>query len=96
MRKSNTQKINEVLDDSLKSLNIDHKLDEVRLINSWEEVVGKTITKYTNGLFIKKKKLFVNLDSSVVRNELYMIKDELIDALNKKAGKKIIEEIVFK
>lgn len=96
MRKSNTQKLQEVLKESLKELNIDEKIKEVRLLKSWEDIVGKTIAKYTNGLYINKKKLFVTLHSSVVRNELYMVKDGLIQKLNEVAGEELIEDIVFK
>jgi len=96
MRKSNTQKIQEVLNESLKELNIDGKIKEVRLLKSWEEIVGKTIAKYTKGLYINKKRLFVTLHSSVVRNELYMIKNGLIQRLNEIAGEEVIEDIVFK
>ncbi len=93
MRKSNTEKINSIVDQVLKDLNIDTKLKEARVINSWQEVVGKTINSYTEKLSIKKRILYVTLNSSVVRNELYMLKDQLADRLNEKAGEKIIDEI---
>lgn len=93
MRKSNTERINNIVDQVLKDLNIDTKLKEARLINSWQEVVGKTINSYTEKLSIKKRILYVRLNSSVVRNELYMLKDQLTDRLNEKAGDKIIDEI---
>lgn len=96
MRKSNTQKINSILSESLKELNIDTKLKEVQLIKSWEQAVGKTIAKYTDGLYIKNKKLFVKLTSSVVKNELMMIKDGLLNALNDRIGEKIIDDIIFR
>ena len=96
MRKSNTQKITDILKDSLKDLNIEGKLKEVQLVNSWEKVVGKTVAKYTQKIFVKDKKLVVILTSSVVRNELLMIKDGLIKALNESVGTQIIEDIVIR
>ncbi len=96
MRKSNTQKLQDVLKESLKEFNIDDKIKQVRLIKSWEDIVGKTIAKYTIGLYIKKKILFVKLSSSVVRNELFMIKDGLLQKLNETAGEKLVDDIVFK
>lgn len=96
MRKSNTQSLGEVLKESLKDLNIESKIKEVGLIKSWEEIVGKTIVKYTQSVYISKKILHVKLKSSVVRNELFMLKDGLIEKLNEKAGEIIITDIVFK
>ena len=96
MRKSNTQTLGQAIKEYLKALNIDKKINEVRLINSWEEVIGKTIAKATTNIYIKNKTLFVFLNSSVIRNELFMLKEEILKALNKKAGEKIIERIVLK
>ncbi len=96
MRKSNTEKLGNIINESLKDLNIDTKIKEVQLIKSWEKVVGKTVAKYTSKIYIKDKKLFINLNSSVVRNELFMIKDAILDALNKEAGETIIEEIIIR
>jgi hypothetical protein len=47
MRKSNTQKIGEVISDYLKELRIDKKVLEARVINSWPSVVGLTIARQT-------------------------------------------------
>jgi hypothetical protein len=96
MRKKNTQKIDEVVKEYLKAFKIDDKLKEVKLIKSWEEVVGKTIARSTNNIYIKNRKLFVKLNSSVIRNELFMLREGLKKALNDKAGEEIIDEIILK
>lgn len=96
MRKKNTQKIDEVVKEYLKAFKIDDKLKEVKLIKSWEEVVGKTIARSTNNIYIKNRKLFIKLNSSVIRNELFMLREGLKKALNDKAGEKIIDEIILK
>ncbi len=96
MRKKNTQKIDDVIKEYLKALKIDDKLKEVQLIKSWDEVVGKTIAKSTNNIYIKDRKLFVHLNSSVIRNELFMLRDGLKKALNDKVGSNVIDEIILK
>ena len=96
MRKKNTQKIGDVIQEYLKALKIDDKLKEVNLIKSWDEVVGKTIARSTSEIFIKNRKLFVKLNSSVIRNELFMLREGLKKALNDKAGEELIDEIILK
>ena len=96
MRKSQTQNISEIISFIMKQNGLDEKLAEVRAIRSWEELLGKTVTRYTKNLYIKDKTLFVSLNSSIVRNEIMMIRDELIKRLNDKAGRIIIEKIVVK
>ncbi|OFX82284.1 MAG: hypothetical protein A2W99_09520 [Bacteroidetes bacterium GWF2_33_16] len=96
MRKNNTQKIDAVVNEYLKALKIDGKLKEVRLIRSWDEIVGKTIAHSTREIFIKDRKLFVKLNSSIIRNELFLLRDGLRKALNDKAGEILIDEIILK
>jgi predicted nucleic acid-binding Zn ribbon protein len=96
MRKKNTQKLGEVIQEYLKALKIDDKLKEVRLIRSWDTMVGKTIARSTKEIYIKDRKLFVKLNSSVIRNELFMIRDGLKNALNEQAGESIIDEVILK
>ena len=96
MRKKNTQKIDEVVKEYLKALKIDDKLKEVQLIKSWDDIVGKTIARSTKNIFIKDRKLFVRLNSSVIRNELFMLREGLKKALNDKVGEVIIDDIILR
>ena len=94
MRKSQIQSISEVISALLKQNGHDTKLAEVRAINSWEEVLGKTVSRYTKNLYIKNRILFVSLTSSIVRNEIMLIRDDLVKRLNENAGKNVIDKIV--
>ena len=96
MRKSNTQKISEVIDEYLKNSGLTQKLKKARIINHWEELIGKAIAKRTTSIYIKGKTLFVSLNSSVVKNELMMMRQQIIDTINKRAGETLIEKIVIR
>jgi predicted nucleic acid-binding Zn ribbon protein len=96
MRRSDSHKLNDIISQCLKELKLNKKLQEHRLINSWPDIVGLSIAKKTNNLYIKDKKLFVYLNSSVVRNELQMLKDSLVKRLNEHAGEELIHDIVLK
>jgi len=96
MDRINTRKINEVLKEFLRENNLDVRLKERELVESWEEMVGRTINRATKNIYIRDRKLYVVLSSSVVRNELYMLKDEIVRKLNERIGKQIITELVLK
>ena len=96
MRKSNTQKLSEALKDFIRDSNLEGKLDEIHLIKSWEDIVGKTMARYTKDIYIKDSILFVIMRSSVARHQLLMLKEGLMKALNEKAGKEMIQKIVIK
>lgn len=96
MRRSETLNISEIIASLLKEQGLEDKLYENRLINSWEELLGKTIARTTRSLYIKDRILFVHISSSVVKHEVMMIRDDLVTRLNKKAGKTIIDKIVLR
>jgi hypothetical protein len=96
MRKSNTQPLGAIIREYIKVLDIDKKLNEVRLTDSWPEVVGIAIAKKTSRLVVKNRVLFVYLNSSIVRNELMRIRESLPKALNDKAGLSVVDEVVIR
>lgn len=96
MRKTNTQKLGDAVKEMLRLNGIDEKMDEHKLIRSWEKTVGPLISKHTTEIFISGKKLFVKVDSSPLKQELQYSKTKLIQDLNEQVGKAVIEEIVLK
>ncbi len=95
MQRSNEQTIKEAIKELLKAYRLGGKLLEIRLMNSWEKVVGKMISKHTLNLYINKKVLFVKLDSPALKNELSYAKEKIIKSLNDEVGEDVIEKIVF-
>lgn len=96
MERSKVRKIRDVLQEFLRENKLDVKLRERGIIDSWEELMGKTIFRATKQIYIKDGKLFVVISSSVIRNELYMLKSEIVKKLNERAGEDIITELVLK
>lgn len=96
MRRSKTISLAEALKDYIKEMKLESKLNEIGLINSWEETVGKAISSRTTKVYIKDHVLYVHLNSSVVRNELIMLRQALKEKLNEKAGSEVIKDIVLK
>jgi len=96
MRKSNTQSLSSVLKSFVKENHLERKLDEIDLIKSWEEVVGKMVTRYTKNIYIQNSTLFVETTSPIVRNELLMMKEEIRLRLNEVAGQEIVKTIIFR
>lgn len=96
MRRSKTISLAEAINDFIREMNLGEKLSETGVINSWEETVGKAISSHTTKIYIKDHVLYVHLNSSVVRNELLMLREALREKLNQKAGAEIIKDIVLR
>jgi predicted nucleic acid-binding Zn ribbon protein len=96
MRRSKTITLEEAIRDYIREMNLGDKLEETSLVNSWEEIVGKAISSRTTRIYIKDHVLYVHLNSSVVRNELMMLRESLRAKLNEKSGKELISGIIFR
>ncbi len=96
MRKSNTQKIGEVISEYLKELKIDKKIAETRLISSWSAIVGPTIARQTEKIYIRNGVFYVHLTSPVLRNELSFMKTRIIEVLNEQAGERVVTRVVLR
>ena len=95
MNRTNDKTLKEALEQMLKAYKLKHKYDETHAVSSWEEVVGKAVANRTKEIYISNKKLFVRIESSVVKNQLVMMRSQIIDSLNEKAANTVVEEIVF-
>ena len=96
MRRSKTISLAEAIKDYISEMKLGEKLSEVGVISSWEEIVGKAISSRTTRIYIKDHILYVHLSSSVVRNELLMLREVLREKLNEKAGSEVIKDIVLR
>jgi len=96
MIKKNSQSLGEILDEFIKSQHLDGKLYETRLINAYPEIVGSGISSHTKNLYIKDGILYISFDSSVIRNEMQLMRQSLISRLNGHIGHDIIREIIFR
>lgn len=95
MRRKNTEKLDEILSQVLKSNHLDEKLYETRVVSSWPVVLGENIMKYTTKIYFYNKKLYVQLSSSVLRHELFLTREEIKKSLNNHVGADVVKEIVF-
>jgi predicted nucleic acid-binding Zn ribbon protein len=96
MQRTKIRKVSDILNEFLRENKLDVRLKERRVIDCWEELMGRTIFRATKKIYIKESKLFVIISSSVVRNELYMLRADIVKKLNEKAGEEIIKELVLR
>ncbi|MFH1004122.1 MAG: DUF721 domain-containing protein [Bacteroidota bacterium] len=96
MPKSNEQSLKEALNMFLKVSHLSEKINERKIIDSWEKLMGKMIAKHTKEISISNKKLFLHFDSAPLKQELFYSREKIIKILNQEAGEEVIREIVFR
>ena len=95
MRRNKTITLGEALADLIKEYRLGPGLKEATVISIWETIAGKAITARTKRTYVKDGVLHIHLTSSVVKNELMMLRDALKTQINIRAGEEVIREIVL-
>lgn len=93
---NNGQKLGDAISEMLKLYRLDEKIDEHKLIRSWEKAVGPMISRHTTDIYISNKKLVVTVDSATLRQELLYMRNKIIQDLNAMVGSQVAEELVLR
>lgn len=72
------------------------KVVELRMRDEWEQIVGKTIAKYTRNINLRDKKLTVYTDVAPLKQELLLGKEQLAVRINEYFGERVVAEIIIK
>jgi predicted nucleic acid-binding Zn ribbon protein len=95
MRKTNDKTLKEAIDQMLQVYKIKKRYDETGVIANWPQLVGKSVANRTKELFIHDKKLFLRIESSVIKNELMLMRTQIMNKINDEANAVLVEEIIF-
>ncbi len=88
--------ISEVLKGFIKTNKLQKGLDKVSAEEAWHKVMGNAISKYTTAIKLDREVLYVQLSSSVLREELSYGKTKIISLLNEEMGKQVITKLVLR
>jgi hypothetical protein len=62
----------------------------------WEEIMGKTVARYTDKLQIIGNTLFITTTVAPLKNELVYNREKIKQRVNEKLGNTVIKEVVIK
>jgi hypothetical protein len=71
-------------------------IQALRIEDVWEEVMGKTVAKYTEKIQIINATLFITTHIAPLKNELVYQKEKIIERVNEALGEKVIKEVIIK
>jgi predicted nucleic acid-binding Zn ribbon protein len=95
MRKPNDITLKDAITKMLSVYRLRGRFDETGIVAHWPELMGTAVANRTTQIYVNQKKLFVRIESSVIKNELLMVRTGIIQKLNERAGGEVITEIVF-
>jgi hypothetical protein len=88
--------IGDAIDKFLEQSRIRGSIQALQIGDVWEEIMGKTIARYTEEIKIINDTLFITTHVAPLKQELIFQKEKIKLRVNEALGKKVIKEIVVK
>jgi predicted nucleic acid-binding Zn ribbon protein len=95
-RGNNEMSLKEALKAMLEQYRLKGKLNQSRIRNQWERMMGPSIAGYTRDIKLYRGKLFITIESAALRQELSYGKEKIKRNLNEELGEEAIKEVVIR
>jgi hypothetical protein len=95
-RNNDNQPIEDILKEFVKTNNLQSGLDKVNVREAWANLMGNGVNNYTTAIELKHETLYVQLSSSVLREELSYGNEKIIKMLNESIGKDVVKKLVLR
>lgn len=88
--------ISDALKEFVETNKLEKGLNKVNVADAWAKLMGNGVNNYTTTVNLERDTLYIQLSSSVLREELSYGKQKIIDMLNEELGKNIIKKLVLR
>lgn len=93
MFKRQVQTLDDIIQVVLREQGLETPLLQKRLIDNWQQVTGVVVARYTQEKFIKNQTLFVKITNTALRQDLLMMRSQLVKRLNESVGALVIVDV---
>lgn len=88
--------LGDAIKDYLTQSKLKNGVQALQLTDVWEQIMGKTIARYTDKIEIVQKTLFIRTQIGPLRSELMYQKEKILERVNEQMGAGTIETIVVR
>ena len=88
--------ISDALKEFVETNKLEKGLDKINVSDAWAKLMGNGVNNYTLSVNLERDTLYVQLSSSVLREELSYGKQKIITMLNDDLGKEIIKKLILR
>lgn len=67
----------------------------LKITDVWEQIMGKTVAKYTESIKIYGNKLYITTTVAPLKQELLFQKELIITRVNEALGEKVVSDVVI-
>jgi hypothetical protein len=87
--------ISQAIQQFLEKSRIKSSIQAMQIEDVWEQIMGKTVARYTDKLRIVGDKLIIHTSVAPLKQELLYQKEKIRQRVNEALGKNIIREVII-
>ena len=95
-RQSNQSTVGDVLKQIIQVNKLQPGMDQIDVKEAWQNLMGNGVNSYTKKVSLRGSTLYVELSSSVLREELSHGKSKIIAMINEELKREVIKEVVLR
>jgi hypothetical protein len=95
-RQSNQSTVGDVLKQIIQVNKLQPGMDQIDVKEAWQNLMGNGVNSYTKNVALRGSTLYVELSSSVLREELSHGKSKIIAMINEELHREVIKEVVLR
>lgn len=95
-RQSNQSTVGDVLKQIIQVNKWQHGMDQIAVKEAWQNLMGNGVNSYTKNVALRGSTLYVELSSSVLREELSHGKSKIIAMINEELQREVINEVILR
>jgi hypothetical protein len=95
-RLNNESSIGDVLKEIIQNNKLQPGMDQISVKEAWVSLMGNGVNSYTKNVTLKGETLYVELTSSVLREELSHGKSKIITMINEELKREIVKYIILR
>lgn len=96
MAKHQFSPLKDIFDEMIREMKIGDKMLELNIKKIWFEQMQGIIAKNTKNIYLRENNLYISIESSVLKQELFMAREKICQIINEKLGKNVIKEVVIR
>ena len=85
----------EALRQFLEGSRIKGSIQAMQIEEAWEEIMGKTVARYTEKIQIIGDRLFITTQVAPLKRELIYQKEKIKQRVNEALGQKVVNDVVI-
>jgi hypothetical protein len=95
-RLNNESTIGAVLQQIIQTNKLQTGMDQIDVRDAWKQLMGSGVNTYTKNVVLKGSTLYVELGSSVLRDELSHGKSKIIKMINEELKRDVVKDVILR